>query len=226
MLFGETGMKDANHNQGFTGSLEARLTKFDSAVLDGKTSYQGRPTSENNALWKDLYRHMNSHISADEDKLLPNKTAPEPEYEGSGYLIILNVFHDLHCLDSIRRLVWYLLEEQWNSTYNPYTLFDNPMDALFKRGEKGMSIDHVGNWIDVLRQSTQCNTDITPNVYQYSSKVNKIMARGTVLHECRNFDRVNDWAKQHETLNPIGMFGDGPESDKCAFEDNWTCLYE
>lgn len=169
---------------------------------------------------------MNSHITAEEAKLLPNKTAPEPESEGTGYLVILNVFHDLHCLDSIRHSMWYFLEEQWNSTYNPYTLFDSPMDALFERGGKGMSVDHVDHCIDVLRQSTQCNADITPNVYQYSAKVNKIMARGTVVHECRNFDRINDWAKQHETSNPVGMFGDGPELGKCAFEDNWTCLYE
>ena len=208
-------------------AVELKLTKFDSAVLDGKTSYQGPPTPERDELWRGLYRHMDSHISAEEAKLLPNKTAPEYEYEGSGYLIVLNLFHDLHCLDSIRQYAWYFMEEQWNSTHNPYTLYESPTEAVIAKGGKGTSLEHVDHCIDILRQSTQCNADITPNVFQYSSKVDKIMARGTVVHECRNFDKIIDWAKRNEAVkNPDDLFGDGPELGKCAFEDPWMCLYE
>ncbi|RKU41154.1 hypothetical protein DL546_002789 [Coniochaeta pulveracea] len=40
-----------------------------------------------------------SRIPHEEALQLPNKTAPEAPYEGSGYLIVLSVFHNLHCLD-------------------------------------------------------------------------------------------------------------------------------
>ena len=206
-------------------ALEFKLTKFESAVLDGKTPYQGPPNEENNELWNSLYRHMNTHITSEEARLMPNKTAPELESEGSGYLIVLNTFHDLHCLDAIRHAIYYFLEEQWNSTYNPYTLYDNPVDALYDRGGKRMGIDHLDHCIDALRQSTMCSVDITPNVFQYSAKVNEIRARATVVHECRDFSKVLDWAIRHEA-KPDVPFGTGPELGKCAFEDPWTCLYE
>lgn len=133
---------------------------------------------------------MNTHITEEEAHLLPNKTAPEAPYEGSGYLVVLNVFHDLHCIDSIRRSLYYFLNEQWNSTYNPYTLYDNPDDALWTMGGDDMSIMHLDHCIDALRQSAQCNVDITPHVFQFNPKLGEIRARATVVHECRNFDKV------------------------------------
>jgi hypothetical protein len=134
---------------------------------------------------------MNTHITEEEAKQLPNKTVPEAPYEGSGYLIVLNVFHDLHCIDSLRLGLYYFLDDQWNSTYNPYTLFEHPDDALWAKGGRDLSIMHLDHCIDALRQSTQCNGDITPNVYQWTEKWGEIRAWATVAHECRNFDNVS-----------------------------------
>jgi len=133
---------------------------------------------------------MNTHITYEEAKLLPNKTAPEKEYPGSGYPIVLNVFHDLHCIDSARQVIYYFLDEKWNATYNPYTLYKTPNDALWDFGGRDMGIVHVDHCIDALRQSAQCNVDITPNVFQWSEKAGMVRARATVVHECRNFEKV------------------------------------
>lgn len=143
---------------------------------------------------------MNTHITEEEAKQLPNKTMPESPYEGSGYLIVLNVFHDLHCIDSLRLALYYFLDDQWNSTYNPYTLFEHPDDALWAKGGRDLSIMHLDHCIDALRQSTQCNGDITPNVYQWSEKWGEVRAWATVVHECRNFDNVSV-QRSHEKLS-------------------------
>ncbi len=185
---------------------------------------------------------MNTHITEEEARQLPNKTVPEPPYEGSGYLIVLNVFHDLHCIDSLRLALYYFLDDQWNSTYNPYTLFEHPDDALWAKGGRDLSIMHLDHCIDALRQSTQCNGDITPNVYQYSEKWGEIRAWATVAHECRNFDNVSvqrsheklslltinqivDWARAHYSRLPF-EFGDGPAVGKCNWDDPYTCLLD
>jgi hypothetical protein len=133
---------------------------------------------------------MNTHITEEEARLLPNKTAPEAPYEGSGYLVALNVFHDLHCIDNIRKSLYYFLDVQWNITYNPYTLYDSPEDALQAEGGGDMSIMHLDHCIDALRQSAQCIVDITPNVFQFNAELGEVRARATVVHECRNFDKV------------------------------------
>lgn len=131
--------------------------------------------------------------------------------------------HDVHCLDSIRKALWFWLEDHWNSTHNPFTLYDSPFAAMEDRGDI-FEIHHVDHCIDNIRQSIICNADTTPNVFQYSEEVGEIRARATVVHECRDFDLVIEWAKQHQT-NPDFNFGTGPEVGKCAFEDDWTCLY-
>jgi hypothetical protein len=169
---------------------------------------------------------MNTHITADEARRLPNKTAPEAAYEGSGYYITLNVFHDLHCLDTSRQLIYYFLDSKWNSTYNPYTEYATPQDALLAFGGKDMNIVHVDHCIDGLRQSTMCNADITPNVFQWSEKVQEVRARATVVHECRNFEKIKQWAIAHHARTPFVGFGDGPELGLCGIDDDWECLYQ
>ncbi|KAF8849623.1 hypothetical protein BDZ45DRAFT_732120 [Acephala macrosclerotiorum] len=206
-------------------ALEYKVTKFESSIYGGETEYQGPPTEYNNRLWKQTYSHMNTHITEEEAKQLPNKTMPEPPYEGSGYLIVLNIFHDLHCIDSLRLALYYFLDDQWNSTYNPYTLFEHLDDALWAKGGRDLSIMHLDHCIDALRQSTQCNGDITPNVYQWSEKWGEVRAWATVVHECRNFDNIVDWAKSHYSRLPFA-FGDGPAVGKCAWDDPWTCLLD
>jgi hypothetical protein len=59
--------------------------------------YTGYPTPEIDKQWKELYRVGNSRISKNEAAQLPNKTiAANPGTDD--YLIVISVFHDLHCL--------------------------------------------------------------------------------------------------------------------------------
>ena len=176
--------------------VASKLIKLTSAIGNTVTPYQGARNETNNALWSDLYKYMNTHIAYEEASIMPNKTAPEVEADGGGYPIILNMFHDIHCLDSIRKTLWFWLEAHWNSTHNPFTLYDTPFDALRNRGDI-FETNHIDHCIDNIRQSIICNVDITPNVFQYSKEYGEIRARATVVYECRDYDLVIELAEKH-----------------------------
>ncbi|KAH9228586.1 hypothetical protein K456DRAFT_798067 [Colletotrichum gloeosporioides 23] len=167
---------------------------------------------------------MFTHITEEEARMLLNKTAPELESQGSGYLVVLNVFHDLHCMDSIRNGLYYFLETQWNSTHKPYLLYESPEAALEDRGGDHLSIMHLDHGIESLRQSIQCTGDVVPNVFQYSPKYGDVGARSTVVHVCRNFGE--ELAAQDHVPGPFKDFGKGPELGKCGIDDPWTYLFE
>ncbi|EQL03600.1 hypothetical protein OCS_00680 [Ophiocordyceps sinensis CO18] len=171
-------------------AISHKLIVFRNGINSDKTQYQGRPNEENNRLWKDLYSHERTRISYDEALKLPNKTSPEAPYKGSGYLIVLNVFHNLHCLDSIRRAFHHLIDPRWTAQDNPYTHTEGGIDEMLQAVGKDLGITHVDHCIDALRQHQMCAADVTPNVFQFSPGDFGIRAMANVVHECRDFDKV------------------------------------
>ncbi|KJZ76514.1 hypothetical protein HIM_04243 [Hirsutella minnesotensis 3608] len=94
--------------------------------FESRSPYLGTNTTQVDALWEDLYdAGMISVISENEASQLLNKTraAPKtPEF----YLVQLQVFHDLHCLNLIRKWVYmdvYTDQAEWiNGTLNHDTV--------------------------------------------------------------------------------------------------------
>ncbi|KAI9823489.1 MAG: hypothetical protein M1819_001343 [Sarea resinae] len=71
-----------------------------------KTPYLGPPSDEGDAAWLALYNHNSlTQIPASDAKRLPNATAEIPEKPGH-YVVGLDVFHQLHCLNRIRKLLY------------------------------------------------------------------------------------------------------------------------
>lgn len=216
-------------------AVEYKQIAFDSSIGNGKTPYQGVPTDESEALWEALY-HRASHlaidaiivanlhaalfsrISYDEARIMPNKTAPD---RSSGYIVNLNVFHDLHCLHSIRTFTYHFLSPAFNATHNPYTLYPSLPEGLHALSHQ-LDPEHLDHCIDVLRQSLMCAADITPNVFQYSPKHGQVRPRSTVLHECRDFDRIKKWAVERDVKDFEG-WGTGPEVGRCAIDFPGEC---
>jgi hypothetical protein len=116
-----------------------------------------------------------------------------PAAKGNFYPIVLNVFHELHCLDNIRKVFYFFLEPQWNATYNPYVMFHGDIHAaLMEFGHTSKGIKHLDHCIDTIRQTMMCNADITPLVTQWNEETRDFTSRATVVHECRDFDKVSN----------------------------------
>ncbi|KAF7303634.1 hypothetical protein MIND_00592700 [Mycena indigotica] len=80
-------------------AVEYGLTSY---AIGGDPKFHIQPSPELDANWDDLYNFGISQIPKSEARLLPNKTYPIPGDE-SNYIVELDVFHNLHCLNMIRQ---------------------------------------------------------------------------------------------------------------------------
>ncbi|KAJ5700684.1 hypothetical protein N7536_003697 [Penicillium majusculum] len=145
------------------------------------TEYEGPPTPENNVKWFEL---LDAGIIALDDTMyqaLGQKTEPASDTDSTP-LIQLEVFHQLHCLNSLRRLI-----------YNTSTF------------TKGVNAEmHMDHCIDYLRQSIMCHSDVTPLVHiprPGGSRNNGTswIPNFAVKHTCRDFWKIHEWAAQYNT---------------------------
>ncbi|KAJ6551767.1 hypothetical protein B0H19DRAFT_1264401 [Mycena capillaripes] len=141
-------------------------------AIGGDKRFHIPPSPALDKAWNDLYNFGISQIPKSQAALLPNKTHPIPGDEAN-YIVELDVFHNLHCLNMIRK-----------GLHSDYYA-----DA--------MEIDHLDHCIDWIRQALMCAGDTSVVVWQWDPKQNKTTFQGDVAHTCRNFDKLRDWGKSH-----------------------------
>ncbi|KAK4090748.1 hypothetical protein Purlil1_4884 [Purpureocillium lilacinum] len=176
--------------------LKYEVVKFDTAFGHGKTKYQGDPSPELDKLWEDLFL-LELQIPREQAKLLPNKTiSVHPDLPDS-FAVGLGVFHDLHCLNTLRRGLDYFNFQLWNDTHNP---LNTPLHLLDDDHRLGGPLDppHLSHCIDHLRQAIQCHSDISAVVWQWSEAAHDNKIYGSTVRTCRNFDAVRQWATEHD----------------------------
>ncbi|KAJ7206264.1 hypothetical protein GGX14DRAFT_397076 [Mycena pura] len=155
-------------------AVEYELVKFSSGSI-----FQAPPSDEVDAAWDRLYQFGVSAIPKSQAALLPNKTYPL-SYNTSEYVVQLEVFHQLHCLNQIRKGL--------NFDYYAARL-DKSGAALLKPG-------HLAHCIDSIRQSLMCAADTSPIVWQWSPERKRATTKFDIVHSCRRFESVVDWAWQ------------------------------
>ncbi|KAF2486435.1 hypothetical protein BDY17DRAFT_79016 [Neohortaea acidophila] len=186
-------------------SIDYSLTTWDLSEPSIEDDWTGPATPERNKRWKALHDVGRIRLSKDQAARLHNKTAAAQYGPGEDYPVLMNVFHDLHCLDSLRLMTAYLLDSDhgWNATYNPYTL---PWPNDFHDGPH--SLDYAYHCFNALRLSIQCASDVTPIVFQYRQDLDIVVNSFAVTHTCRNFDAIRSWALEHSYREPFER--DGP----------------
>ncbi|QLI69052.1 Oxidase ustYa [Metarhizium brunneum] len=118
-----------------------------------------------------------SRIPRSSASQLLNKTVPIPNDEGY-YVVSLNVFHQLHCVNMIRKRIWS------TETYKP--------------DDELMGIEHLEHCIDALRQSLMCSADVTPIPWKWWEEDHEAKAVAEIAHTCRNFEDIRVWAKENQ----------------------------
>lgn len=120
-----------------------------------------------------------SLISQDSARRLPNATTPLPQ-DRSLYVVQLDVFHQLHCLNRLRKLLY------------PQVYHD--------------TVYHLEHGVESLRQSLQCASDTSTIFWEWSPANAKMVGNtATTTHTCRDFDRMRDWAVQHRLDGDFDM---------------------
>ncbi|KIM85848.1 hypothetical protein PILCRDRAFT_347779 [Piloderma croceum F 1598] len=138
--------------------------------------YHNPPSEAGDQAWRDLYKFGVSRIPKSQAALMVNRTIAIPGDEGN-YVVILNVFHDLHCLNKIRQA---LHPDYYNQSHVTN------------------GFDHIDHCISSIRQSLMCSADVTPMVWTWDEEAQRTFPRSDTLHSCRNFEKIREWAKDNQ----------------------------
>lgn len=148
-----------------------------------------------------------SKISAQEAARLPNPTLPiTGTNESDEYVIELDVWHELHCLNDLRKILYperfggldALKDENGtiqrdDDTFRHWGAYTRLMPRL--RSKADLDIDHC---VDSLRQTIMCHADVAAIPFHVNVPVSKgIFPRLATTHTCRNFTKIQEWARDH-----------------------------
>lgn len=125
---------------------------------------------------------LSVHISSLEHETLVNKTEriPLPGFQ-SEYLMGVDVFHQLHCLNMLRK-----------------ALYPGRYPASSLKTRDGKKVNY-GNWlhmdhcIESLRQSLTCQADTSPNTFRWLPDTKILVPSLGTVHICRNFSKIQEW---------------------------------
>ncbi|KAJ6538089.1 hypothetical protein B0H19DRAFT_1382647 [Mycena capillaripes] len=152
-----------------------KVVKFTRGILEDIPIYEQPPSIAVDDAWAGLYSVAEAKIPKSEAMKMPNRTWPIARDPGN-YMFTLDVFHQLHCLDTLRKQV--------HPAHN-YTR---------------MGLDHIRHCIGVIRQALMCSADISTVVWQWSEDRQRVEQRDDIVHVCRDFDRIRDWTSKRTFL--------------------------
>jgi hypothetical protein len=149
-------------------ALRYKSQIFSSGFGNEVTEYMGNSTAAD-AAWFKLYPRTVVKIPKSQADKLVNKTIPIAGDEDH-FPVLISVFHELHCLDSIRHLYF-----GHKSGIDPNPIIN---DAV-------LAPDHIDHCFDSLRQTLMCGADITPVPYEWVPSRGKALGSLSVPHTCR-----------------------------------------
>ncbi|KAH8585369.1 hypothetical protein B0O99DRAFT_559710 [Bisporella sp. PMI_857] len=145
--------------------------------FDPTNVYKGEPRPELDKAWEESYLQWSQIIVSEGDLKAIDRTSIRLT-DGSGYLGTLGVFHQLHCLDYIRK---YMYPDYYHSAETPMR-----------------NRQHVDHCIDEIRLSILCHGDISVITWGWKDTEATPYANFKVEHECRNWDSILGWTKAHQ----------------------------
>ncbi|KAF7319353.1 hypothetical protein HMN09_00273000 [Mycena chlorophos] len=173
-------------------AIEYKQLKFHRGLADDIPIYERRRSPEVDAAWEELYAYAASRTSHSEAVKMANKTWPILGEPGN-YVIALDVFHQLHCLDMIRQE---LFPGKLLLLHNPDISALTSSAVASHGNETRLSRTHLRHCIGAIRQALQCYADTTPVVWQWDAHFQEAIQRDDVVHTCRDFGRIQEWAKE------------------------------
>ena len=161
--------------------------------LDGHSPFIGDPRPELDEAWHSILKctvstnlqscpslttSLDTNIRIDDDTLSKiNKTSIPLNDGGGGYLAALDVHHELHCLNELRKQIY--------------------RDQYPDKHSKEKQLQHANHCIDILRQVLMCHGDVSIQVYDWIDDYRWPWPNFNTAHTCRKWDAINGWAGDH-----------------------------
>ncbi|KAJ6597464.1 hypothetical protein DFH09DRAFT_1131916 [Mycena vulgaris] len=108
---------------------------------------------------------------------------------GGGSLGSIEVFHQLHCLNMLRKV-----------TYKDH--YPEVQNLELKRPE--FFRNHLDHCIEIIRQNLMCAGDVGVITYDWVKGWETPFPDLNTWHQCRNFDRILEWSHNHQVHIPAG----------------------
>lgn len=129
---------------------------------------------------------LSTHDMAKLEMPLTSLQVEHPSTGEQGYRVGIEVFHQLHCLNLLRRV-----------TYKDYY---EPLGGEFAGGSEKLQ-KHTDHCLEVLRLNLQCNADVGLFTFYMVDGDPLAWPQLNSKHVCRNFDAVRKWALDHSVGN-------------------------
>ncbi|PLB55081.1 hypothetical protein P170DRAFT_432620 [Aspergillus steynii IBT 23096] len=150
------------------------------ADLHGTSRFTGAIRPELDAAWESVVE--TNLILIDEQSMDALKEPKENATKlGDKYFAVVEVFHQLHCVDLIRKYIH-------RDNYPDYMAFQDPESTV---------LAHVDHCVDLIRQVIQCNGDVGLVVFDNMGPGNAPQPRFSNRHTCRDFGAIQKWVKDH-----------------------------
>ncbi|KAJ2973306.1 hypothetical protein NQ176_g6685 [Zarea fungicola] len=155
-----------------------------------KSVFKMPPSPEVDAAWDYISMDGLEAILVSSDAIRksgkdPKTIIPAPaSWAGANdrYPVQIDVFHQIHCLDSLRRHV-----------HKDYYFKMNPPTER--------QIEHRDHCLHVLLESVRCNADagIIPHYWVYREEFGRVRPEEdwNIMRKCKDFDAVLRWAREH-----------------------------
>ncbi|KAF6783591.1 hypothetical protein CSOJ01_15886, partial [Colletotrichum sojae] len=164
------------------GLEEVRFQQYDipldvASFVPPHSDYTGDPTEEIDAAWEKLIAPNVILLSETEIGSYASQTFSN----GTGFYSGLQVDHNLHCLNNLRRAAY-------QHVYGKPDL---------------RALRHLDHCVDLLREANQCHMDMTPMLFNVSAKNGRTtFALQRHTHTCRRFDVLHEWALSKTVCGP------------------------
>jgi hypothetical protein len=124
-----------------------------------------------------------------------------PKTGVEGYRVGMEVFHHLHCLNLLRKVTY---KEYYESLEGELSHGREALQAHTGRyclGAINISDIVLDHCLEVLRLNIQCQADIGVFTLYMVEGDPLAWPRLNSNHQCRNFDRIREWALDHSVGN-------------------------
>ncbi|KAI0113113.1 hypothetical protein F4814DRAFT_449560 [Daldinia grandis] len=161
------------------------------------------PSDELDDQWEDLLYALNIRVSPREMAQLGSNLTNRIQVDGGDYLGVMGVYHHLHCLNNLRRIV------HWD--YYESRVADVGSTGPFGKGHSGKPIDPpmskeyqayiyhpTDHCINAIRQALMChaNTEIHTGQWIYDPDRPQASKLGShSVTTCVKWDSLNNWAR-------------------------------
>lgn len=158
-------------------------------VQDSPSIYRGFPSPEVDAAWSAISDLRPITVSKEDIEKIgkdSSKTVKVPDSWGLGsknHLAYVEVFHKIHCVDTLRRAAHY--DYYYRDRYGP----EGPTNAYWA---------HISHCSYLLLQTLMCHADVDLFTYNWVGGQTHPYPDFVANHQCRDFDSIIKWTKERQ----------------------------